>query len=216
MSVNPSKPIDTVRCVHNAFRRDAFEIDNSFFELARSGGDITPFFERLRLLGDILDYHAQGEEAAVFPAVDNRAPFVSRAYVIDHRELDGMVSGLDEIRKAPDLLVAARATAVLRAHLRIHLNKEDVHLYPILREGTTDEEQMSIGRVMASKIPQERFSAVVQWLFPLINLSDQVTVTNGWMAMMPPPVFTMAKQLIKKSVPDNWGKLMEQVPGLTE
>ena len=91
-----------------------------------------------------MDYHARGEEAAVFPAVDNVAPLVAEAYLMDHRELDIMVSGLEAMRKAPDPLSMARATAVLNSHLRIHLDKEDAHLYRILRERTTESEQASI------------------------------------------------------------------------
>ena len=85
-------------------------------------------------MGEVLDYHAKGEEMAVFPAVDNLVPLVAKAYIFDHRELDTMVSGLEAMRKTPDPLTTARATAVLRSHLMIHLNKEDVHPYPILRE----------------------------------------------------------------------------------
>jgi len=209
-------PIDVVRCFHNAFRRDILEIDGAVLRIARSDGDITPIFDRLHILGEILDYHAKGEEAAVFPAVDKLAAFVSQAYLFDHRELDHMVDGLERIRGAPDLLAATRATAVLHSQLRIHLNKEDVHLYPILRDRTTNDEQVAIGKIMSSKIPQEKFPEFAQWLFPLLDFNDQVTVTKGWMAMMPSPVFALAKQLIKKNVSDNWIKLIEQIPQLTE
>ena len=136
------RPIDVVRCFHNAFRRDISQIDTSVLKIAREGRDLTPIFDRLQIIGEILDYHARGEEAAVFPAVDNIAPLVAKAYIMDHRELDNMVHGLEAIRKAPDLLTTARATAVLNSHLRIHLDKEDVHLYPILRERTTDDRSL--------------------------------------------------------------------------
>jgi hypothetical protein len=165
---------------------------------------------------EVLDYHARGEEAAVFPAVDSIAPLVAQAYLIDHRELDIMVNGLEAIQKAPDPLKAARATAVLNSHLRIHLDKEDVHLYPILREKTTDAEQASIGKIMSSKVPPERFPILVQWLFPLLDLEDQVTVTRNWMSLMPPQVFANVKLLIKKSVDKNWAAVMQQIPGLSE
>ena len=211
-----SRPIDIVRCLHNAFRRDSFQIDTSVLKIARSGGDVSPVFDRLQILGEVLDYHAKGEEAAVFPAVDKLTPMVAQAYLMDHRELDKMVEGLKAIRKAPDPLTTARATAVLNSHLRIHLDKEDVHLYPILRERTTDEEQASIGRVMSSKIPPERFPALVQWLFPLLDINDQVTITRGWMLLMPPQVFSNVKPLIKKSVADNWKELTQQIQGLEE
>ena len=91
-----------------------------------------------------------------------------------------------------------------------------MHLYPILREQTTDDEQISIGKLMASKTPPERSPIQVQWLFPLLDLDDQVTVTRLWMWVMPPPVFTMLKPLIKKSVAANWAMLTQQIPELSD
>jgi hemerythrin superfamily protein len=190
------------------------QIDTSILKIAREGGDMDSIFDRPQIISEILDYHARGEEAAVFPAVDNIAPLVAKAYIMDHRELDNMVLGLEAIRRAPDPLTTARATAVLNSHLRIHLDKEDAHLYPILREQTTDDEQISIGKIMASKTPPERSHIQVQWLFPLLDLDDQVTVTKLWMSMMPPPVFTMLKPLIKKGVSANWAMLTQQIPEL--
>jgi hypothetical protein len=69
-----SGPIGIVRSIHNAFRRDVSQIDAAACKLARNGGDLTPVFERLHTVAEILDYHAQGEEAAVFPAVDDLTP----------------------------------------------------------------------------------------------------------------------------------------------
>ena len=129
-----SGPIDIVRSIHNAFRRDIFQIDDSVSKVARAGEDLTPTFDRLHAIAEVLDYHARGEEAAVFPAVDKVAPLVAEAYFMDHRELDAMVGELEAMRGTPDPLTTARATAVLASHLRIHLDKEDAHLYRILRE----------------------------------------------------------------------------------
>ena len=210
------RPIDIVRCFHNAFRRDMSQIDTSMLNIAREGGDLALIFDRLQIVTEILDYHARGEEAAVFPAVDNIAPLVVKAYIMDHHELDNMVQGLEAIRKAPDPLTAARATAVLNSHLRIHLDKEDAHLYPILGERTTDDEQVSIVRNMASKTPPERIPAQFQWLLPLLDPDDQVKVTRLFMSIMPPPVFTLIKPQIKKSVSTNWVILTEQIPELSD
>ena len=165
-------------------------------------------------MGEILDYHARGEEAAVFPAVDNVAPLVAKAYLMDHRELDIMVSGLEAMRKAPDPLTMARATAVLNSHLRIHVDKEDAHLYPILRERTTENEQASIAGLMSKKVPPDKFPTLIQWFFPLIDFEDQLVVTKGWMTLMPPQVFAGLKPLIKKSVAENWVELARRIPEL--
>jgi iron-sulfur cluster repair protein YtfE (RIC family) len=209
-----SSPLDIVLALHNAFRRDIFQIDDSAYVIARSGGDLNPVLGRLHIMGELLDYHARGEEAAVFPAVDNVAPLVAKAYLMDHRELDTMVSELEVMRQAPDPLSTARATAVLRSHLRIHLDKEDAHLYQILREKTTADEQVTIGGLMSRKVPPERFPTMIQWLFPLLDLSDQTVVTKGWMTLMPPQVFANIKPLIEKATAENWGELTRRIPNL--
>ena len=212
-----SGPIDIVRSIHNAFRRDVFQIDNSVLKIARVGGDLTVVSDRLHLMGEILDYHARGEEAAVFPAVDKLAPLVSETYLMDHRELDTMISGLEAMGKIPDPpLTTARATAVLASHLRIHLNKEDTYLYPILRQRMTESEQASIVGLMSKKVPPDRFPTLVQWLFPLLDLDDRVVVTKGWMTLMPPQVFDGLKPLIRKAVADNWVELTRRIPELQD
>jgi iron-sulfur cluster repair protein YtfE (RIC family) len=211
-----SGPIDIVHAIHNAFRRDIFQIDDSVFKIARSGGDLASVFDRIHTTGEILDYHARGEEAAVFPAVENITPLVAKAYLMDHRELDTMVSGLEAMRRAPDPLTTARATAVLASHLRIHLDKEDAHLYPILRERTTETEQTSIVGLMSKKVPPERFPTLVQWLFPLLSIDDKVVIIKGWMTLMPPQVFAGLKPLIRKIVAENWVELARRIPELED
>jgi iron-sulfur cluster repair protein YtfE (RIC family) len=211
-----SSPIDVVRCFHNAFRKDIAQIDSSVLEIARSGGNLYPILNQLHSMDEILDYHARGEEAAVFPAVDNVAPLVARAYLMDHRELDKMVESLEVMRlqQSPDPLQVCRATAVLNSHLHIHLNKEDAHLYPILREKTTLSQQIAIGGIMSSKIPPDRFPAAISWLMPLLDLNDQVTVVKGWMTLMPPQIFANVKQLIKNAVSQDWDKIAQKISEL--
>jgi iron-sulfur cluster repair protein YtfE (RIC family) len=207
-------PLDIVRSIHNAFRRDLSQIDASAFKIARNGGNLTLVFDRVHLVGEILDYHAKGEEAAVFPAVDKVTPLVAQAYFLHHRELDSMVNRLEAMRKTPDALTTARATAVLESHLRIHLYKEDIHLYPILRARTTESEQASIVGLMSKKMPLERFPAMVQWLLPLLDFDDRVVVTEGWLKLMPPQVFARLKPLIRKNMAEDWVKLIRRIPDL--
>jgi iron-sulfur cluster repair protein YtfE (RIC family) len=209
-----SGPIDVIRCFHNAFRRDIFQIDDTVFRIARDGGNLTSVLDRLHTMNELLDYHARGEEATVFPALDKVAPQVATAYLMDHRELDSMVNGLEIIRQNPDPLTTARATAVLRSFLRIHLNKEDTHLYMILRERTTENEQATIGVLMSRSVPPDRFPTMIQWLFPLLDLENQVVVAKGWANLMSPQVFASIRPLIEKAVAINWPKLTTLVPEL--
>jgi zinc finger-like protein len=162
------------------------EIDEEALKAASSDGDFTPILNRFTITGEFLDYHAKGEEEAVFPAVEKVAPLLTKTYVTDHRELDTMVAGLEAMRTANDPLISARATAVLKSHLKIHLYKEDTQLYPLLRERTTVAEQESILGIMSRKVPPEKTPSLIRWLFSLLGQEDRVIVTRGWMNLMPP------------------------------
>jgi hypothetical protein len=120
-----SGPIDAVQCLHNAFRRDMLQIDEAAYQMARREGDISQILNRFHVMGEILDYHAKGEEAVAFPAVNGIVSQFADTYVMDHRELDRLVSGLELLRNDLDELTAARETAAMNQHLRLHLNKED-------------------------------------------------------------------------------------------
>ena len=206
--------IDIVLCFHNAFRRDMREIDDAVFQAARSGAELIGVLDRLHITGEILDYHAKGEEEAVFPAIDKVAPLVAKAYLLDHRELDAMIAGLEAMRVAPDALVAARATAALNAHLQIHLNKEDAHLYPILRERMTEDEQVSVIGLMSKSVPPDKFPTTVRWLFTLLGSDDRTVVIRGWMVLMPPPVFAGLKPLLQETLAEDWAELTRRIPQL--
>jgi hypothetical protein len=205
---------EIIRCLHTAFRRDTREIDALAFRAAREGGDFTPILDRMSINGEFLDYHAKGEELAIFPAIERLAPFVAPAYVLDHRELDTMVAGLEAMRNANDPLSLARATAVLNAHLRIHLNKEDMYVYPFLKERIDENEHVSILGIMARAVPPDRMPTLVRWLIPLLGQEDQAVVTRIWMTLMPPPVFDGLKPVIREAAGKDWPELTRRVPGL--
>ena len=208
-------PLDAIPVIHNAFRRDMMEIDDAAYKVAKHGGDLSPVLKRLHFHSQILILHAEGEEAAVFPAVEKVAPLVAKAYAIDHDELDMLNEGLAKVMGAPDELAAARATAALWAHLRIHLHKEDVHLYPILRERITEAEQAPIVGHMASKVPPEMMPDFVDWIMRLLDQDDRETITHVWMDLMPEEVMAGVKPLIRDSiVAEDWAELTKRIPKL--
>lgn len=210
-------PIDGVLCVHNAFRRDMLQIDQEAYKLVGSEGDISQILDRLHIMGEILDFHARGEEEAVFPAVDDSVPLLTKTYIMDHRELDRLVSGLELLRHGPDNLTAARETAALNQHLRLHLDKEDAFLYPLLREHLSMPAQFSMIGHMSGSIPAEKSPMFVQWMFPLINLEERVIMAGIWKVLMPPDIFEMHKSLIRKAIPSpEWDELVRRSPDLKQ
>jgi hemerythrin-like domain-containing protein len=207
-------PLDAITVIHRAFRLDMYAIDNAAYKAATGEGNLSTAMDRLRFFSEILLWHAEAEEEAVFPGMDRVAPLVTRAYSIDHRELDTMTEDLAKMSVASDTLIAARATAALTAHLKIHLDKEDAHLYPILRERILADEQASIVGTMAQKIPPDRMPEVVRWMFPLLGHDDRETMTRVWMALMPEQVFAAIKGLIRDAVAEDWAELVHRIPEL--
>lgn len=209
--------IDAVMAIHNAFRKDMSGIDTAALGAARGKPGLTPTIERFRFFNEILDWHAHGEELAVFPALEAVAPSVAEAYVRDHRGLDAAFGALDAAFNSADALETARASAAFKFHLEIHLAKEDAHLYRLIAERVSQADQVKIAGVMSSTVPQDRFPEAIAWMFSLIGREDQTNMTRVWQKMMPPPVFAGVKQLIQKAIPaDDWIELTLRIPDLTE
>jgi hypothetical protein len=128
--------------------------------------------------------------------------------------LDSAFDELDRSYSSQDPLRTARATAACRFHLNIHLDKEDTHLYRIFKKRVPLPEQGKAIGIMASKVPQERFSELVVWLFPLVGLDDRETMVHIYQMMMPEPVFATTKELIKNAIGSDWAELAQRIPTL--
>ena len=208
------EPTDAIRAIHNAFRNDMKSIDTAALDSARGKEGLASAIERFQFLNEVLVWHAHGEEIAVFPVLDKVAPQVSEAYLKDHRGLDSAYDTLSQSYSANDLLQTARATAALRFHLKMHLDKEDTHLYRIFRERVPLAEQARAVSTIASQIPQERFPEFVGWIFPLMGNNDRENMIRIMQAAIPAADFSRAKELIKKAVGNDWDELSRRIPTL--
>jgi hypothetical protein len=207
-------PIDGVTALHNAFRRDIDGIDSAALESARGKPGLEAAVERFRFFNEMLVWHAHGEEIAAFPALEAVAPAVAEAYERDHRGLDAAFDALSEAVAAHDALQTARATAAFKFHLDMHLDKEDAHLYRLIKERISGPDQAKIVGIMSSHVPQDRFPEVVAWMFPLMGDDDRENMTRAWQMLMPAPAFAGAKQLIQKAIGDDWAELTRRIPTL--
>ena len=62
-------PIDAVRAIHNAFRQDIELIDAAALDAARGKPGLESTVERFRFFNEVLEWHAHGEELAIFTAL---------------------------------------------------------------------------------------------------------------------------------------------------
>lgn len=205
-------PLDGIRAIHNAFRKDISAIDDAANKAAKGIGDLDAVRMRKAFFNDILLWHATGEEAYIFPALEAVSPLVAEAYELDHRGLDTLSESLDVALKRGDVLEAARVTAAFRFHLDIHLDKEDSHLYRIFNERIPLPQQADLMRKMPQKIPQERFPELVAWLYPLMGSDDRENMTRIWRQALPAPAFESALKLIRAAIGEEWGELARRIP----
>ena len=211
-----AEPVDAIRAVHNAFRNDMKRIDAAAFEAAKGKDSRSATIGRFRFFNEILVWHARGEELAIFPAVEKVAPQVAEAYERDHRGLDAAFDELNNAYSAQDALRTARATAAFRFHLDIHLAKEDAHLYRIFRERISLPEQGKAVGIMAREVPEDRYAEFLAWLFPLIGHDDRENMTRILQMVMPAPVFSGAKAIIRKAIGSDWAELTRRIPSLEQ
>ena len=208
-------PIDAIRAIHNAFRKDMEGIDAAALGAARGTPGLEAALERFRFFNEILVVHAHGEEIAVFPVLEEVAPLVAEAYVDDHRGLDEAFDALDAAVAAGDALATARAAAAFKFHLDIHLFKEDTHLYRIFGERVSVPDQGKAVGIMAAEIPPERQPDFIIWMYPLLGDDDRENMTRIQQMVLPPEAFAGVKQLIQRAIGDDWTELTRRMPELT-
>ncbi len=208
-----ARPLDAVTAFHNAFRRDIAQIDSAALAWARGDREATDTLARYRFLNEVLVWHANSEEAVVFPLIEKEAPMLSEPYIQDHHGLDAVHERLHEAVEANDALGAARATAAFKFHLDLHLAKEDRQVYPLLKRRIRLPEERGVGSTIAAMVPRERFPEVVAWIFPLLGPTDRENLVQVFGMLMPPEVLANVGVMVKQAVGDeDWAALSRFLP----
>ena len=207
-------PIDGVLAIHNAFRADMAAIDAAALAAARGTPGLEATVERFRFFNEILTYRAHGEENGVFPILDEVAPLVAEAYAMDHRRLDHAFETLSKAVSARDALQTARATAAFKFHLDTHLDKEDAHLFRIIRERVSVPDQVKAVSTMSSTMPGNRVPEFTAWMYPLLGDDDRENFTRALQMLMPWEVFAPTIPLIHQATGDGFAELTRRIPEL--
>jgi hemerythrin-like domain-containing protein len=197
-----ARPLDIITAVHNASRRDITTIDTAALRAAQGEPGMADTVERFHRLCEILAWHAEGEDASVFPALEAAVPSVVAAYEMDHRGLDVAFDALRAAVSHHDPIGTARATAAFKFHLDMHLLKEDRHLYVLFEQRLSDAEQARAVAGLASAVPSDRFADFVSWLFPLLDEPDRQNVRAYWRSVMPPAFLVEALRLAHGAITD--------------
>ena len=72
------EPINAICAFQHAFKNDMGRIDAAAYEAAKGKEGLVTTIERFRFLNGMLVWHTTGEDLAVFPAVENVVPLVTK------------------------------------------------------------------------------------------------------------------------------------------
>jgi hypothetical protein len=205
-----TRPLVVITAVHNAFRADMAAIDEAALGAARGQPGLDATVERFWRMNEVLTWHAHGEEAGIFPALEVVAPDVVTAYEMDHRGLDAAFESLRSAVSAHDALETARATAAFKFHLDLHLAKEDQHLYVLFEERLSEAQQVHAVTALASAVTEQ--AAFIDWLFPKLADPDREHVLAYWQSVLPPEAFAGSLQLAKRAVGESLDRVTARLP----
>ena len=133
---------------------------------------------------------------------------------MDHRRLDHAFETLSKAVSARDALQTARATAAFKFHLDTHLDKEDAHLFRIIRERVSVPDQVKAVSTMSSTMPGNRVPEFTAWIYPLLGDDDRENFTRALQMLMPWEVFAPSIPLIHQATGDGFAELTRRIPEL--
>ena len=208
-------PIDAVVAIHNAFRQDMKLIDAAALDSARGKPGLAATVERFRLLQRGAGVARARRGARDLPGPRRRrarrSPRPTRRTT---ERLDAAFDALSNAVSARDRLETARATEAFKFYLDIHLNKEDTHLYRLIKERVSVPDQGRRSGSWRAPFRQDRFPELVAWMFPLMGNDDRENMTRIWQMVMPADAFAGATQLVEKAIGDDWSELARRIPEL--
>jgi len=181
--------------IHTALRNELNEFAADAEAVARGNGDVAALKERFDWATYALHYHAAGEDAALFPAVEAKHPGVAITFDDDHRTDDALVAEMTTIfdsgAAGDDLERIAMLAAKLADRASLHMDKEERLLVPFVEEHFSMEEQGAILGGMMQVFPPEFMLKGVPWVFGHLSPDLRLAYAGALKGAMPPVPFAM-------------------------
>ena len=188
------------------------DLENDF-EVARSAGCILC----------VLSGHAVDEQSAIFPHVADFGPELVQSLIEEHHDLmrrelalarsahDLLALGSPEARVSAGAALNLSANDLFAAYLA-HMNREETHLVPLMREHFSDEEMNRMRGAIMGALPRERLFAILEWMLPSLNLTELTRMLSAMKVGLPPPSFGAMTELAAQRVdPDRWRMAKQRV-----
>jgi hemerythrin superfamily protein len=135
--------MDTAHDAIDVLAHDHRTVESMFVQLEGGASGAA----RDQIVGQLvreLSVHAAIEEQILYPALRRYLPAESVDHAIDeHQEVKEILAAVDDRDTPPD--EADRLLGRLAAHVREHVEEEEVGLFPVLREAVSPEDLREMG-----------------------------------------------------------------------
>ena len=205
-------PLRSLVFVHTALRNELNDLANLAHAVARSENDIEVLKERFDWATYALHYHAAGEDAALFPAIEAKHPGVAMTFDDDHQTDDALVAEMKQLLEATNaqdnLSRIARLADQLADRASLHMDKEERLLVPFVEEHFSMEEQGAILGGMMQAFPPEFMLKGVPWIFSHLDESLRISYATALKGAMPAEPFAMHMSNVEKQLgSDEWAPI---------
>jgi hypothetical protein len=188
--------------------------------------EIAGFAAHFGMIEGLLEVHSHEEENAVWPEIDKRMPLVLQAYELDH-EADKEVfarihshierlqqQSLDHTSAQASL---ARDCSVLAEQSKLHMRKEEEHVYGPFADSISREEQMEIGRRVLNNLPEDLLPQAMPWLAGFLTAEE---VAEGFSlyveAVGPERAHLFVAPIATGLPPEKWQQVLQRAPELAQ
>lgn len=205
-------PLRSLVFVHTALRNELNDLANLAHAAAKGENDIETLKERFDWATYALHYHAAGEDAALFPAVEAKHPGVAMTFDDDHQTDDALVAEMKQLLEATNaqdnLSRIARLADQLADRASLHMDKEERLLVPFVEEHFSMEEQGAILGGMLQAFPPEFMLKGVPWIFSHLDEGLRISYATALKGAMPAEPFAMHMSNVEKQLgSDEWAPI---------
>lgn len=217
-------PILGIRFVHTAIRRETADIDETVASVS-TPEQATALGKRIDFLALMVHLHTDGEEVAMFPKLEEKAPNFAAHYLYDHKEEESLIHEIQDLVKAVAQNPADRTAkvrsdlqrraAALRHHANLHVGKEESIVIPTIVKLFSPPEQGAIVQQVLSRYTPDQVREMLPWIINWLEPADRAIYMRDMSMGMPPPVFAAAKDWIRSGTSaEVWADLQKRVPDL--
>ena len=205
-------PLRSLVFVHTALRNELNDLANLAHAAAKGENNIETLKERFDWATYALHYHAAGEDAALFPAVEAKHPGVAMTFDDDHQTDDALVEEMKQLLEADNaqdnLGRIARLADQLADRASLHMDKEERLLVPFVEEHFSMEEQGAILGGMMQAFPPEFMLKGVPWIFSHLDENLRISYATALKGAMPGEPFAMHMSNVEEQLgPDEWAPI---------